>query len=362
MGVLEVRELRKSYGQIAAIDGLSFLVDRGEFFTLLGPSGCGKTTTLMTLVGFEHPDSGRIILDGKDITTLPPEARGMGVVFQSYALFPHMTVIDNVLFPLKMRKMGRAEMMDRARSALVQVELQGRESELPTRLSGGQRQRVALARALVFDPAVLLMDEPLAALDRRLRQSMQFELRALQAKLGTTVIYVTHDQEEALVLSDRIGVMQSGRFEQIGPPSELYNDPVNSFVANFLGESNRLAVRIIENNGDSTTVSPLTDPNARITAPVGAIPPDGQATLLVRPECIAISTNGRVFGNVTMPGEIVDVAFVGDHLRVEVELFASERWMVRVNPAELARQHQVLQVGSTVTVCWDRDAARLIPS
>ena len=235
--ILSIRGLRKSYGAFTALDEVDLDVARGEFVALLGPSGCGKSTTLMAVAGFVEPDDGSIMLPGENITRLAPEKRRMGVVFQDYALFPHLSVLDNVAFPLRMRGFGRREREEKALAALEQVQLPKKSIRArPAELSGGQSQRVAVARALVFDPVMLLMDEPLAALDSRLRQHLQFELRHLQDRLDTTVIYVTHDQEEALVLADRIVVMRDGRFEQVGTPREVYEKPANAFVAGFLGE------------------------------------------------------------------------------------------------------------------------------
>jgi putative spermidine/putrescine transport system ATP-binding protein len=232
-------DVAKSYdGHVFAVDGLSFEISPGEFFSLLGPSGCGKTTTLRMIAGFETVDRGRIAVGGNDVTDLPVHKRNMGMVFQSYALFPHRTVVENVGFGLRMRGVPRAEIAERVRDALALVALTGFEDRRPAQLSGGQQQRVALARALVIRPPVLLCDEPLGALDRKLRQQMQFELKQLQKELGVTLVFVTHDQEEALAMSDRIAVMNAGRIEQIGTPGEIYDRPRTRFVADFIGEIN----------------------------------------------------------------------------------------------------------------------------
>jgi putative spermidine/putrescine transport system ATP-binding protein len=359
--LLSVRRLTTKYDDVVAVDDISFDVMSGEFFTLLGPSGCGKSTTLMSLAGFEAPETGEIWLAGRDVTRERPERRGMGVVFQSYALFPHMSVLENVLFPLKMRGVPREAARRKAAQALESVELASRLTEQrPAQLSGGQQQRVALARAMVFDPAILLMDEPLSALDRRLRQSLQFELRHLQARLATTVIYVTHDQEEALVLSDRIGVMRDGRFEQIATSREVYERPANAFVATFLGGSNRLTVSVAVRRPDGTAdVTIAADPSIRLPATVGG---DDLASdsvlLLVRPENVRIRDPRVSTDSFGLEGIVRDTAFLGDHVRVELEMLSSDIWTLRLRPGE--GLGSAYSPGSRVVVCWDAGDARLI--
>jgi putative spermidine/putrescine transport system ATP-binding protein len=241
VAAVDLEGLVKTFaGGTRAVDGVDLAIPSGEFFSLLGPSGCGKTTTLRMLAGFEAPDAGRIRVGGRDVTALPPERRDMGMVFQSYALFPHRTVAENVAFGLRMRGLPKSEIIPRVRQALEIVRLQGMEDRKPAQLSGGQQQRVALARAIVINPAVLLCDEPLGALDKKLRQAMQFELKALHRRLGLTLVYVTHDQEEALTMSDRIAVMRQGRIAQLGTPREIYDRPVSRFVADFIGDTNIL--------------------------------------------------------------------------------------------------------------------------
>jgi putative spermidine/putrescine transport system ATP-binding protein len=236
---VRLERVEKSFdGKIRVVDRVDLVVQPGEFFALLGPSGCGKTTTLRMIAGFEVPDGGRILVDGEDVTDMPAHKRDMGMIFQSYALFPHRTVAENVGFGLRMRGLGKSEITERVTQALRQVALEGYEDRRPAQLSGGQQQRVALARAIVIRPRVLLCDEPLAALDRKLRQSMQLELKQLQQRLGVTLIFVTHDQEEAMTVSDRIAVMNAGRIEQIGSPSEIYNYPHTRFISDFIGEIN----------------------------------------------------------------------------------------------------------------------------
>ncbi len=238
---IKLDQVTKTFdGRVMAVDAVTLDIAAGEFFSLLGPSGCGKTTSLRMIAGFEHPDSGRVHVGGKDITDLPVHRRDMGMVFQSYALFPHRTVAENVAFGLRMREVPKPEIERRVAAALAQVALTGLETRKPGQLSGGQQQRVALARALVVEPPVLLCDEPLGALDRKLRQQMQFELKELQKRLGVTLVFVTHDQEEALAMSDRIAVMNGGKVEQVGTPTEIYERPRTRFVADFIGEINIL--------------------------------------------------------------------------------------------------------------------------
>src|SRR5262245_1968154 len=242
--------VEKSYdGTTPVVAGLDLAIRKGEFLTLLGPSGSGKTTTLMMLAGFEQPTAGDIRFNGQSLTTLPPHKRGLGFVFQNYALFPHMTVAENLAFPLEVRKMGRGEIRDRVAKALAMVELSGFEKRKPQQLSGGQQQRVAVARALVFDPELVLMDEPLGALDKHLREQMQYELKRLHRELGVTIVYVTHDQGEALTLSDRIAVFHDGVIQQLDSPKVIYDAPANAFVAGFIGENNALPGKIIAVNG-----------------------------------------------------------------------------------------------------------------
>lgn len=242
--MVRLEGVRKRFGHVVAVDGIHLEVRQGEFLTLLGPSGCGKTTTLMMVAGFERPDSGAVFIGGRDVTHEPPYRRPVNTVFQSYALFPHMNVFENVAFGLRMKRLPEGEIRRRVLAMLERVGLQGLEHRYPRQLSGGQQQRVALARALVNEPQVLLLDEPLGALDAKLRKEMQLELKRLQRELGTTFLYVTHDQEEALTMSDRIAVMKAGRIEQLGTAAEVYERPVSRFVADFIGEANLLPARV----------------------------------------------------------------------------------------------------------------------
>jgi spermidine/putrescine ABC transporter ATP-binding subunit len=302
----------KAYGATTAVCGLTLSVGCGELLTLLGPSGCGKTTTLMMAAGFVVPDWGRVLVDGRDVTRIPPQRRNIGVVFQSYALFPHRTVAENIAFPLRMRGVSRDEQRRRTLEALDVVRLRGFEARYPRQLSGGQQQRVALARALVFNPPLLLMDEPLGALDKTLRKEMQLELRQIQQRLRLTVVYVTHDQEEALTLSDRIAVMQEGRVEQIADPQTLYTRPCNAFVAGFIGETNLLY----------GTLVPSPDPRLKVDngplLPVGSTSAAAghRYAMAVRPERIVVRPHGAGLsapgGDVRLAATVAWATYLGD--------------------------------------------------
>jgi mannopine transport system ATP-binding protein len=283
-----IHEVWRRYGAVTALGGVSLAVAPGEFVSLLGPSGSGKTTLLMILAGFEEPDAGRITVGDRDITRVAPNKRDIAMVFQRYALFPHMTVAENIVFPLKMRRMGRAERDEKVRRALAMVKLDAHAARKPAELSGGQQQRVALARAIVFEPPVILMDEPLGALDKKLRQHMQTELRQLQQRLGATVIYVTHDQEEALTMSDRVAVMNGGALVQLGPPRELYNRPANAFVADFIGEMNLLPGTVEAAAEGACTVRTAAGPASGIPADSG-LAAGAAVRLAVRPEHVELS-------------------------------------------------------------------------
>jgi putative spermidine/putrescine transport system ATP-binding protein len=301
------RGVHRHYGPVQALRSFSLEVAAGEFVTLLGPSGSGKTTALNSLAGFIEPSGGEILLDGVPVTRLPTEKRGVGMVFQSYSLFPHMTVLDNVAFPLRMRGLDRRSRHARAAEALALVQLPDIGARMPTALSGGQRQRVALARAVVFEPKVLLMDEPLGALDLKLREAMQFEIKRLQRRIGCTVLYVTHDQGEALTMSDRIVVMRDGAIEQVGTPEAVYDRPATRFVAEFIGETNILAAQ-----GDAGTVT-LGQGLLRFAAPDGfAGAWRGQASL--RPERILRAGLPQA-GALHLPAEITEAVFLGDMVR-----------------------------------------------
>lgn len=306
--------IRKSYdGRTVVVDNLDLDIARGEFLTLLGPSGSGKTTTLMMLAGFEVPTAGRILLGGHDITVLPPHRRGIGVVFQNYALFPHMTVAENIAYPLAVRGVSKADAAVQVRAALDMVKLGGFAERRPAQLSGGQQQRVALARALVFGPELVLLDEPLGALDKQLREQMQYELKQLHEKIGVTMVYVTHDQGEALTMSDRVAVFNDGRIQQLAPPTVLYERPANAFVAGFVGENNRLAGRVEAVSAGEVLV--VVEGGFRIGArPVDPIAAGDAVVLSLRPEHVTVSApDGAQSG---IPAEIGRVVYLGDALRL----------------------------------------------
>ena len=307
----------KAYGAVRVIDDLSLDIAKGEFVSLLGPSGSGKTTLLMILAGFEAPTAGAVWLDGRRIDRLPPYKRDMGVVFQNYALFPHMSIAENIAFPLHMRGVGKAEREEKVTRALDMVQLSAQRDRHPAQLSGGQQQRVALARALVFEPAVVLMDEPLGALDKQLREQMQLDIRALHKRLELTVVFVTHDQGEALTMSDRIAVFNRGKIEQIGSPRDIYDRPATRFVAEFIGETNLL----------DGTVETLAGPTAQIRLARGGmlnVPAHdglmaGQPVLIsVRPERIRLAGSDISLGN-ALPTRILDSVYQGDHLRLQLD-------------------------------------------
>jgi ABC-type Fe3+/spermidine/putrescine transport system ATPase subunit len=324
-----LEHVRKSFGDVLAVDGIELSVGDGEMVTLLGPSGCGKTTTLRMIAGLEVPDGGRIgigemaVFDGVRGLNVAPELRNLGMVFQSYAIWPHMTVAENVAYPLRMRRVPRAESRRLVEGVLAQVGLAGLGGTPATNLSGGQQQRVALARALVFEPQVLLLDEPLSNLDAKLREHMRFELRIMQRRLGVTALYVTHDQEEALTLSDRVVVMSAGRIEQMGTPSEIYERPATRFVAEFIGKANFLEVNGIARGADGGAEVPLETGSGRVPLriPAGQVreregAANGAGSLFIRPEKIRIAAAGEGDAGgdeARIPGRVLGRAYLGDH-------------------------------------------------
>jgi spermidine/putrescine ABC transporter ATP-binding subunit len=311
-------EVTKRFGRVVAVDRVSARVERGEFFTFLGPSGCGKTTTLRIVAGLELPDSGRVFIDGEDVTYLPPYKRDTAMVFQNYALWPHMTVFDNVAYGLKVRKLPKDEIRRRVREVLELVRLEGLEDRYPTQLSGGQQQRVALARALVVQPKVLLLDEPLSNLDAKLRVEMREELKRLQRKLGITTIYVTHDQDEAMALSDRIAVMNSGRVVEIGRPDELYRRPRSFFVATFVGRSNIVECRATELRGEEVA---LECSGVRLAATVAdsstRLSPGDRVYAVFRPHSARLDPPSQRASELS--GTVLLVSYAGEHLEVRLE-------------------------------------------
>ena len=312
---VDLQSVTKQYGGLKAVDNLSLRVEHGEMLTLLGPSGGGKTTLLNMIAGFAKVDSGNVLIDNENVKQLPPHLRSLGVVFQNYALFPHMSVGGNVAFGLKMRKVSGAEVKERVAVALDLVRLGGMEARKPSQLSGGQRQRVALARALVINPAVLLLDEPLSALDKNLRAQMQLELKQIQRRIGVTTICVTHDQGEALSMSDRVAVLSQGVLQQVATPTELYNAPATPFVASFVGETNRLNGTLVGVSGEHASVA-LGD-GSRVTVPSGGIsgsPANTPVVLFIRPEEVAIEPSDIATGNVVQA-----TVFQGAHVDVVVD-------------------------------------------
>ena len=342
----------KMFGAFCAVDDVSFTIREGEFFTMLGPSGCGKTTTLRMIAGFEEPTGGRILLQGRDVTYVPPSRRNVNMVFQAYALFPHMTVWDNIAFGLQIKKVNRDETRARVEEAIRTVRLEGFEKRKPGQLSGGQQQRVALARALVNRPAALLLDEPLGALDLKLRKELQLELKHLQTQTQTTFVYVTHDQEEALTMSDRIAVMRDGVVEQIAEPRELYERPATPFVARFIGVSNLIHVRADRREG-GTVVMDLGG-GERIVAndSTGA----AELEVTVRPEKIKLATEGAAGTGSSVSGNVTEVVYLGSMTQLMVELRTGEQLVVH----RLNDEGTDPVVGERVVLHWAADHSYVI--
>jgi putative spermidine/putrescine transport system ATP-binding protein len=332
---------------VVAVDDVSLAVREGEFFSLLGPSGCGKTTTLRLVAGFEEPTRGGLSIRGRDVTHVPPHRRDTGMVFQSYALFPHRTVFENVAFGLRMRRVPRPEIARRVAAALRLVELEGLGDRRPAQLSGGQQQRVALARAIVIEPSVLLCDEPLGALDKKLRQAMQFELKQLQKKIRITLLYVTHDQEEALTMSDRVAVMDRGRVVQVGPPREIYERPATRFVSDFIGDSNLLEGRAERVEGGQAWL--VAADGTRLCAPGGGVAAGESLTVAVRPEKVRLLTDAGAPANV-FAGTVESVNFQGDATLYRIAL-DSGRFLLALVPNDGSRPLQA--PGAAVRVGWD---------
>ena len=344
---VEFSKVSKSYdGQVFSVLDFSLSVSRGEFVTLLGPSGSGKTTCLKMLAGFEEPSSGEIWLNGRPVNQVKAWKRNIGVVFQHYALFPHMTIAENLAFPLQARRIPRDEIASSVTRALEMVQLQDFARRSPAQLSGGQQQRVAIARALVFEPDLVLMDEPLGALDRRLREEMQYEIRRLQQRLKVTMIYVTHDQNEAMVLSDRVAVMEQGQICQVAPPEALYEEPQRMFVANFIGENNRLEGRITDWSPQACHVEVAGEIVKAF--PVGTGENDVRTSLTIRPERVALNPAPDLYPNV-FEARVEDIIFMGDHLRIHASLLGQEQFIVKI-PNIVG--HGAVLPGDTVTLGW----------
>lgn len=350
------RQIDKTYdGQHYVVQGLNLEVARGEFISLLGPSGSGKTTTLMMLAGFESPTLGHILIDGQRLDDKPPHQRDIGMVFQNYALFPHLTIAENIAFPLSVRKIAKAEQKSRVQKALDMVELGHLANRKPTQLSGGQQQRVALARALVFEPKVVLMDEPLGALDKRLRETMQYEIMRLHRELGLTIVYVTHDQGEALTMSDRVAVFSEGYIQQLAPPSELYENPRNAFVANFVGENNNLQGRVAELSEQWATMELGNGVFIRGRRSDG-VRANGSATLALRPERTHLGMGYSADSNVLV-ATVQKFIYCGDHYRVELRLQGGQQVVAKLaNDQHTARP----ALGDQVTVHWRPEDCKVL--
>jgi len=353
---VKFEKVDKSYdGEILVVEDLNVDIPKGEFLTMLGPSGSGKTTTLMMLAGFETPTSGEIYLDGEAISSIPPYKRGIGMVFQNYALFPHMTVNENLSFPLEVRKINKSEIKDKVEKALSMVELQDFGNRMPMQLSGGQQQRVALARALVFEPRLVLMDEPLGALDKKLREQMQYEIKHIHANIGITVVYVTHDQNEALTMSNRIAVFNDGKIQQISTPDILYEKPECAFVAQFIGENNQLKGKVKSINGNTCVVK--TDKGEEIKSlkvNVGAVG-DG-STVSLRPERVEINSSDTNFEN-SFNGTVRELIYLGDHIRTRVEVCGNDQFIVKVPNSYKGAN---LKEGTSVKLSWKANDSRAL--
>jgi len=354
---LRLENLVKQFGRTMAVDGINLDIMDGEILTLLGPSGCGKTTTLRCIAGFIIPTEGEIYLGDRRVTTLPPDKRDIGFVFQNYALWPHMTVYDNLAFGLRLRRIPKREIKGRVDKALEMVRLGGFAERYPRQLSGGQQQRIALARALVIEPTVLLLDEPLSNLDAQLREEMRFEIRELQKSLGITAVYVTHDQAEALALSDRIAVMNKGLITQMGTPSEIYNQPSNRFVASFIGLSSFVEGTVTQVNGDPTYAVVTTPDQVKIRVLRSNLTPNQKVTMAIRPEYITVKTEATLpapeKANL-LEGEVIRAAYLGDVIDYRIGL---GQWILRVNtPAE-----QILQPGEKVQLIIPPERVTIIP-
>ena len=351
-GRVQLEGLHKSYGEVPAVRGVDLDVAPGEFFSLLGPSGCGKTTTLRMIAGFETPTSGSILIDAADVSRVPPNERPVNTVFQNYALFPFMSVEDNVAFGLRYQKVPKADARRKVAEALEMVRMGQYAQRRPGQLSGGQQQRVALARAIVLSPRVLLLDEPLGALDAKLRKTLQIELKSLQESLGITFIYVTHDQEEALTMSDRLAVMAGGLIEQVGTPAEVYDGPATAYVADFLGSANILDVEVVGPASEGRT-------SVRVggtTVQCGNRPPDtGEVKLVVRPERLSLEEPGGTVPSI--PATVARVVYQGPTTDIIVRLATGEELVVRQPSERVAHP----QPGEAVTVYCREDALRLLP-
>ncbi|MCV6585692.1 MAG: ABC transporter ATP-binding protein [Marinibacterium sp.] len=346
---VEFERVQKSYdGETLVVKDLNLTMPKGEFLTMLGPSGSGKTTCLMMLAGFETATHGDIRLSGRSINDIPPHKRGIGMVFQNYALFPHMTVAENLSFPLEVRKLGKSDREAKVKRALDMVEMGAFGNRRPAQLSGGQQQRIALARALVFEPELVLMDEPLGALDKQLREKMQFEITRLAHELGITVVYVTHDQTEALTMSDRVAVFNDGVIQQLAPPDALYEEPSNSFVAQFIGENNTLEGVVKEINGDVALVQ-LDDGELIDCKPVNVSQPGERTRVSIRPERVELNKERLQPGAHTLKAEVLEFIYMGDIFRTRLRVAGNDEFIVKTrNAADQVR----LTPGTQIDIGW----------
>jgi len=345
----------KSYdGKVLVVKDLNLDIAEGEFITMLGPSGSGKTTCLMMLAGFETPTNGEIYLDGNPISNIPPHKRGIGMVFQNYALFPHMTVYENLAFPLRVRKISKDDTDQKVEKALSMVSLSGFGNRMPGQLSGGQQQRVAVARALVFDPAVVLMDEPLGALDKNLRESMQYEIKHIHESIGVTVVYVTHDQSEALTMSNRIAVFNDGKVQQLSSPDKLYEEPVNSFVAEFIGENNTFQGEVTDISKDKCKIK-LDSGNEILANPIRVKSKGEKSIVSLRPERAIIDPEEKMDNK--FKGKIEEVIYHGDHTRVRLDMLGNKEFILKV-PNSSARMD--IKLGNEIKIGWNSFDARAL--
>ena len=346
---VEFDRVQKSYdGETLVVKDLNLTLPKGEFLTMLGPSGSGKTTCLMMLAGFETATYGDIRLGGVSINNIPPHKRGIGMVFQNYALFPHMTVAENLSFPLEVRKMGKAEREQKVKRALDMVQMGAFGGRRPAQLSGGQQQRIALARALVFEAELVLMDEPLGALDKQLREHMQFEIKRIADSLGITVVYVTHDQTEALTMSDRVAVFNDGKIQQLAPPDKLYEEPENSFVAQFIGENNTLEGVVKEINGGVATVQ-LDGGEVIDAKPVNVSKPGERTRVSIRPERVEYNKERLQEGAHTLKAEVLEFIYMGDIFRTRLKVAGNEEFIIKTrNAPDQVR----LQPGTQIEIGW----------
>ena len=354
---VEFERVQKSYdGVQLVVKDLNLTMPKGEFLTMLGPSGSGKTTCLMMLAGFETATHGEIKLDGKPINNIPPHKRGIGMVFQNYALFPHMTIAENLSFPLEVRKIGKSDREAKVKRALDMVEMGAFGGRRPAQLSGGQQQRIALARALVFEPELVLMDEPLGALDKQLREKMQFEITDLAHRLGITVVYVTHDQTEALTMSDRVAVFDDGRIQQLAAPDELYEKPQNSFVAQFIGENNTLEGVIREIKGDTCVVQ-LDDGGLIDAVPVNVTKVGERTRVSIRPERVEINKDRLQEGAHTLKAEVLEFVYMGDIFRTRLKVAGNDEFVIKTrNAPDQVR----LEPGTQIDIGWLPDDCRAL--